>query len=120
MAALPCEGLALGQGAEQLSSRQVLDLGRDRPLWMALQWQTAPGLDVDYSISLRLYGVEGERVYQEDAVLRSRLGSSYESLVGGRSGRFRTVLAVPADLPAGNYELRLVVYNSRRWSRLSR
>ena len=52
-------GLALGQGAEQMSSRQVLKLGRDRPLWMALQWQIAPGLEVDYSISLRLYGVEG-------------------------------------------------------------
>ena len=49
------QGLALGQAGEQMSSRQLFDLGRDRPLWMALRWQTAPGLEVDYAISLRLY-----------------------------------------------------------------
>ena len=80
-------GLALGQAGEQLSSRQVLDLGRDRPLWMALRWQTAPGLEVDYAISLRLYNDEGERAHQEDFVPRSRLDLPTRSMVGGRSGR---------------------------------
>ena len=37
------QGLALGQGAEQMSSRQLLNLGHDRSLWVGLQWQTAPG-----------------------------------------------------------------------------
>ena len=63
------QGIALGQGTEQMSSRQVLELGRDRPLWMALRWKITPGLDIDYAISLRLYDAAGERVYQEDAVL---------------------------------------------------
>ena len=104
-------GLALGQRAEQLSSQQLLDLGRDWPLWMALRWQTAPGLDVDYSISLRLYNVEGERAYQEDAVLwnPNHLPTSHWS--ADEPVDFLTLLAVPADLPAGIYELRLVVYN---------
>ena len=104
-------GLALGQAGEQMSSRQLFDLGRDRPLWMALRWQTAPGLEVDYAISLRLYGVEGERVYQEDFVPRSRLDLPTSQWWSEEEIDFRTVLAVPADLPAGDYELRLVVYD---------
>ena len=40
-------GLALGQGA--LSSKQLFNLGKDRSLWMGLQWQTSPGLDSDYA-----------------------------------------------------------------------
>ena len=63
------EGIALGQGIEQWSSQQVLNLGRDRTLWMALQWRTESGLDVDYAISLRLYNTDGERSYQRDIVL---------------------------------------------------
>ena len=45
-------GLALGQGEEQLSSQQLLSQGVGRSLWVALQWQAAPGLEIDYSISL--------------------------------------------------------------------
>ena len=100
-------GVALGQGEDQLSSRQLLDPGRDRPLWMALQWKTVPGLDVDYAISLRLYNDEGERAYQEDYVLwdREHLPTSYWS--GDVPVDTLALLAIPANLPAGNYELRL-------------
>ena len=62
-------GLALGQGEEQLSTQHPLDLGQERSLWGVLRWKTAPGLDIDYAISLRLYNAEGERVYQADDVL---------------------------------------------------
>ena len=104
-------GLALGQGKNQLSSRQLFDLERDRPMWMALRWKTAPGLDVDYAISLRLYNAEGERAYQEDIVLwsLSHLPTSYWT--ADVPVDTLALLAVPADLPAVNYELRLVVYN---------
>ena len=114
-------GLALGQAGEQMSSRQLFDLGRDRPLWMALRWQTAPGLEVDYAISLRLYGVEGERVYQEDFVPRSRLDPSYGSMVVGRSGRLPDRTGSTGRF-AGR-KLRVGAWSSttwRRWSRLSR
>ena len=104
-------GLALGQGAEQMSSRQALDLGRGRPLWMTLQWQTVPGLDVDYAISLRLYNEEGARVYQEDSVLWNprHFPTSYWSAEA--PVETLALLAVPADLPYGDYELRVVVYD---------
>ena len=54
-------GLAWGQGEKQLSPQQPLNLGEEPALWVALQWQTAPGLDVDYSISLRLHDAAGRR-----------------------------------------------------------
>ena len=63
--------LALGQGAEQLPFGQLLNLGSERALWAVLQWQTDPELDFDYAISLRLYNSEGEKAFQEDAVLRN-------------------------------------------------
>ena len=62
-------GLALGQGEEQMSSHQLLELGQERSRWVALQWQTALGLETDYAISLRLYNSEGEKSYQDDHVL---------------------------------------------------
>ena len=104
-------GLALGQGAEQLSSRQLLNLGQDRPLWMALQWQTAPGMDIDYVISLRLYNAEGERAYQEDAVLWDPTHMPTSHWSADEQVDTLSILSFPAYLLPGEYELRLVVYN---------
>ena len=105
-------GLASGQGEEQLTIEEPFSLGADRALWLALRWQTAPELDIDYSVSLRLHDAEGGRVYQKDAVL---LDSRH-----WRTGRWGpddlvdTVfyLDIPADLAPGEYELRLIVYDS--------
>ncbi len=105
------QGLALGQGAEQMSSRQLLSLERDRPLWMALQWQTASGLDVDYVISLRLYNAEDEIVYQEDDVLWNPEHWPTSHWPGDVPIDTLSLLNIPANLPAGEYALRLVVYN---------
>ena len=105
------QGLALGQGAEQMSSQQLFVLGRDRPIWMVLRWQTEPGLEVDYSISLRLYDAEGNRVSQEDAVLRNWVGPTTSHWESERAVVFLAEIARPHDLPAGEYELRLVVYD---------
>lgn len=107
-------GFALGRGTEQLSSPGPLNVGESRALWMALQWQTAPGLDIDYAISLRLYGAEngGEFQFIKDTTLwrpdHTRTGS------GGEAALFDTVvqLDIPRDLLPGDYELRLVVYNA--------
>ena len=62
-------GLAMGQGEEQLSAQQMPNLGGNRSLWLALQWQAAPGLKIDYSASLRLHDAEGGLVFQQDVVL---------------------------------------------------
>ena len=105
-------GLALGQKEEQLSTQHLLDLGQDRSLWGVLQWQTSPGLEVDYAISLRLHNAEGARVYQADNVLWDPTNHTptgqwsadevVETLVQ---------LEFPADLPPGDHELRVVVYD---------
>ena len=104
-------GLALGQGEEQLSSQQLFNLGEDRSLWMGLQWQTSPGLDSDYAISLRLYNAEGERAYQKDHVLRNPhlVPTSQWSADDVVDTLFH--FEFPADLRAGDYELRQIVYN---------
>ena len=76
------QGLALGQ-SEQLSSRQPLNLGQDRFLWVGLQWQTNPGLDVDFAISLRLYNTEGVKVLPTGLCLGECDLCAYTPLVGG-------------------------------------
>ncbi len=106
------QGFATGQGEGQLNTEEALSLVEGGALWLAMQWQTAPGLEIDYSVSLRLHDAEGGRVYQKDSVL---LNSRHR-----RTGRWLeeepvdTVfyLDIPTDLPPGDYELRLVVYDS--------
>ena len=104
-------GLALGQGEDQLSSQQALELGRERPLWMALRWQIAPGLDIDYAISLRLHDAAGERVFQEDAVLWNPVHWPTSSWSEEEPVDTTALLKIPAELSAGEYELRMVVYD---------
>ncbi len=36
------KGLALGQGEEQIAAPRMLELERDRPMWLAMQWQINP------------------------------------------------------------------------------
>ena len=104
-------GLALGHDAEQLPFGQLLNLGPNRSLWGVLQWQTDPGLDVDYVMSLRLYNSEGERAFQEDAVLWNPDHWPTSHWSASASVDTMTLLHFPADLQPGDYELRLVVYD---------
>ena len=104
-------GFALGQGKVQLSSPQRLDV-EQTPSWLALQWQTAPGLDMDYAISLRLFDAEGIVVFQQDAKLMNP-----KDWPTGRWSPDAVVdtlhrLEFPDDIPPGDYELRLVVYDA--------
>lgn len=105
-------GLAAGQGEEQLSDQHPLKLEEDRPMWLALQWQTAPELGANFAISLRLHDVEGSGVFQRDYVLWKPDHSSTGA--GGPSEPFDSLhlLDFPADLPPGEYELRIVVYDT--------
>ena len=104
-------GIALGQGAEYLSSTQTFTLRDDQPLWKVFQWQVAPGLEIEYSISLRLHDAEGGVVLQKDAVLTN--GNSWSTKHWSPDERVNTLhlLHFPADLVPGEYELRLVVYD---------
>ena len=105
------QGLALGHDDEQLSFGQLLDAGHERSLWGVLQWRTEPGLKIDYATSWRLYNTEGERSFQQDYVLWSpiHLPTSYWS--PHLPVETMTLLHFPPDLPPGEYELRLVVYD---------
>ena len=103
-------GLAVGQGEEQLSSQQ-LKLGQERPLWIVLQWQVAPGQDIDFATSLRLRNAEGGSVYQQDAVLTNSKPASTSNWSAGELIDTLHLLEFSADLPPGEYEMRLVVYD---------
>ena len=105
-------GLATGQGTEQLSVRNPLHLEVDRPLWLALQWQTAPELGIDYAISFRLHNVDGSGVYQKDNVLWRPDHSSTGSRGLPETFDSLHLLDFPSDLPYGDYELRMVVYDT--------
>ena len=104
-------GLAMGQGEEQLSPHRPFILGEEHALWVALQWQTAPGLDIDYSISLRLHNAEGRGVYQTDEVLWNEETSPTSLWLPENMVDTTFYLEIPTDLPPGEYELRLVVYD---------
>ncbi len=81
-------------------------------MWCVLQWQTVPGLENDEANSLRMYGQAGEMVHQEDSVLWKATNHSPSSH-WGPDEMVETLfhLDVPAELPPGDYELRMVVYD---------
>ena len=105
-------GLALGQGEAQMSSEQVLELGQDRTLWVGLQWETTPSLETDYAVSLRLYNSAGEMAYQDDHVLGNSTFARTRHWAVGEAVDTLFHLDLGADLQAGEYELRLIVYGT--------
>ena len=104
-------GFALGQGTEQFSSNQLFKMDQDRSWWLAMQWQTAPGLEVVYSISLRLHDAESSKVYQRDAVLENSTPNPTNRWQADELVDTIHLLEFPSELPPGEYELRLVVYD---------
>ncbi len=106
------EGLALGSSRVQLPRPQRVDAEQSRSLLVGMLWQTASELAVDYSISLRLYNDDDARVFQTDHVLRK----PYEYLLTTSLWTSQPVgtvfdLEIPNELAAGEYELRIVVYD---------
>jgi len=105
-------GLALGQGPKEYSAASPIELKKDEPLWVALNWETLPDLEVDFSVSIRLHDRAGEIVFQEDSLLWNPLHrptSDWTQSVGIDS-LFQ--ISLPPELAPGEYELRLVVYDS--------
>lgn len=106
-------GFALGQGVRQLSAAGMTGLDPGSTVWGALQWQTAPDLEDDYAVSIRLYSDEGTAVFQEDFVLwnpANHTPTSHWPSQETVNSLFH--LDLPAELPPGDYQLRLVVYNA--------
>ena len=105
------KGIALGQSAEEYSVSKPLELDRDRPLWIALNWETMPGLEVDFSMSLRLYSSEGEVVFQEDSLLWNSLHQPTSGWTPGERTDTLFQFSLPSEIAPGDYDLRLVVYD---------
>ncbi|MCY4411820.1 MAG: hypothetical protein OXC27_15295 [Caldilineaceae bacterium] len=103
--------IAWGQGEKQLSPQQPLKPGEEQAMWVALKWQTADGLDVDYSISLRLHDAEGVAVYQNDDVLWNEQAEPTSLWPPTKEMVTLIYLDIPTDLEPGEYDMRLVVYD---------
>ena len=104
-------GFNHGRGVDPPSSHQELTMEEPHPLWVALLWQTAPGLEIEYSISLRLHNSAGDRVHLQDFVLRNRITNTTRDWTPEEPVDTFHYLDLPSDLPPGQYELRLVVYD---------
>ena len=105
-------GFALGQGENQLSTQPQVNLGRERSIWLATQWQAAPGLETDYRLSVRLHDGADLRVYQSDVTLLDLNNEKSSRWKAGEPVDNLFHFELPADLPPGEYELRVVVYDS--------
>ncbi len=106
-------GFALGQGARQLSVADMTELDPASKIWGVLQWQTAPDLEDNYSVSIRLYNGKGTAVFQEDTVLWNPANHTPTSRWPAHEAVDSLFhLDLPAELPPGDYQLRMVVYNT--------
>ena len=99
------QGIALPMDGE-------IELAENRPLWLILQWQVEPRLDVDYAVSMRLYD-EGEKiVYQsDDSLWDPRIHVRTSEWPAAEAIDTLFVVEAPSGLAAGEYWLRMVVYD---------
>ena len=104
-------GLALGQGKMQLSTQEAITLKGGDSLWLLLHWKTAPGLEINYAISMRLHSAEGAMVYQKDVTLLSKKDTTTGGWTPEEPVDTISNITVPTDLAPGDYELRLIVYD---------
>ncbi len=104
-------GFAIGQPGGKSSSHSEIELRDPRLLWVALQWQTAPELETDFSISVRLHNTEAGSVHQEDFVLTNSVQAPTSHWSPDELVDTLFYLDLPADIEPGEYELRLVVYD---------
>ena len=105
-------GLAMGQGEQQFPSQQTIIPEESGSLWVALQWQTESGLETDFAISLRLQSADGQNTYQTDHVLGNSTFARTRDWFADLPVDTLFHLDLPADLPPGEYELKLIVYNT--------
>lgn len=105
-------GLALGQGEQQFASQQPFSVEGGGSFWVALQWQTESGLETDFAISLRLQSAGGQASYQADHVLGNSTFARTHEWLADEPVDTLFHLDLPADLPPGDYELKLIVYDT--------
>lgn len=105
-------GFAFGHRNEYLSSSPVLLLNHARSIRGVMRWQVEHDLEIEFVQSLRFYNAEGERVHQFEGVIRHPVtGYTTRYWLPKLPTDSKVKFEIPDDLPAGEYELRLVVYN---------
>ena len=106
------EGLALGSSKKRASEQQGIDTEQHHSLLVGMLWTTASKAVADYSVSLRLYSDDGALVFQDDRVLRKPMEYPLTTSLW-TTQPVSTVfeLEIPNELAAGEYPLRLVVYD---------
>jgi hypothetical protein len=133
--AFPEVELSLHQLAEQGIDRQSLNLrfgnlllrsraqtsppvawGRDGGL--VLEWEALQPLEEDYSTFLHVYNAHGHRIAQGDTLITDKYLEPTSRWEPGSRNSAVYHLAVPAETPAGEYELVLGVYLLRTGERL--
>ena len=102
-------GFALGQVRGSVIVSADARTGQGPPAVDGSAMADCAGLDVDYAISLRLHDAAGEKIFQEDAVLWNPVHRPTSSWSHEEEVDTTALLTFPADLPAGEYELRMVV-----------
>jgi len=111
-------GAVVGVEEVQFSTMELIEIEENRSIWVALQWQDRVESETAYATSLRLHAVgsEGNWVFQEDTNLW-RQGFGHGVGHGAAAASNTTIdllvpLSLPPELPAGEYELRLVLYDA--------
>ena len=107
-------GAAVGQGEIQFATTEEIVVPKDRSMWVALQWQDPIDSETTYATSLRLYAVEAEGswVFQEDTDLWKAAGATSAESANQATIDTLVRLDFPPELPAGEYELRLLLYDA--------
>ncbi|GIW05645.1 MAG: hypothetical protein KatS3mg060_0450 [Dehalococcoidia bacterium] len=84
----------------------------DGPAWAIAEWTATGRTDRDLKVSLRLLDATGRRVAQSDhQILRTGLFEPTSAWEGGERERTFHLMALPARLAAGTYQIAAVVYD---------
>ena len=110
---LALEGFVVWQ--DKKSSQSPLVLNPTELVFMVARWRIAAGVTEDYSLSVRLHDANGQRVFQHDnLILYPTLIAPYlntSSWPKNQPADHLFAMQLPADIPPGEYEMRLVVYD---------
>lgn len=106
------QAAAIGlHGGEQFPLDSIMPL-TEQTLWLVLRWQADHPPHADYWISLRLHDSGGMQLYQRDWGIWDELYTPSSQWQVGHYAESLHVLDLPVELPPGQYELRVVVYDS--------
>ncbi|MCB0117215.1 MAG: hypothetical protein KDD84_24115, partial [Caldilineaceae bacterium] len=106
------QGGAIGyHGGEQRHLTQPLAARAGDRLWLALAWQAVTTPTADFGISLRLLDAAGATVTQHDSQIWSLHRLPTSQWQPDETSESLVILDLPDDLAAGEYTLRLIVYD---------